>query len=414
MSRLLEDQGKALLQQAGVPVPRHVVATTPAEARAATQALGVPVMLKALVPIGGRGKAGGVRPATSAEEAEAVAHDLLGRSLGPYPVERLLIEERLSIAQELFVSISFDSSRRCPVILASSEGGVEIEALARQRPDHVRSLPIDPLLGFHPYMGKELWARLGLRGAALTGATEVVTRLVQLFAQVDATILEVNPLAMLADGRVVAAAVLLAVDDDALYRQPSLQGVVQPGTDRAWRPLTTLERQAIAVDRADPYRGTARYTEMDGGDIGLLSGGGGGSLLVYDTLLQCGGRPANYTEFGGNPTEEKVYGLVKVILSKPGVRGFLLDANITNNTQTDVVARGLLRAFQELGIHPATFPVVVRLAGVNEAEARRLLEQAGIEYHGDDVTMEDACLVMVEKMRAAPDPGTASPVLGKG
>ena len=138
----------------------------------------------------------------------------------------------------------------------------------------------------------------------------------------------------------IAAAALMAVDDSAMY-PPSRTGrlCVQIGSDRAWRPLTALEKQVVEVNEADPYRGTARYTEMDGGDIGFMCGGGGGSLMMFDTLLSYGGKPANYTEFGGNPPERKVYGLVQGILSKPGVKGLILSANITNNTQVDVVAQ---------------------------------------------------------------------------
>jgi succinyl-CoA synthetase beta subunit/citryl-CoA synthetase large subunit len=162
-----------------------------------------------------------------------------------------------------------------------------------------------------------------------------------------------------------------------------------------------LEKEMVAVDMAESYRGTARYTEMEGGDIGFLCGGGGGSLLAYDTVVRYGGKPANYTEFGGNPTETKVTGLVKGVLSKPGVRSFFMDANITNNTQTDVVAKGIIKAFGEMNIDPKRFPTLVRLAGVNDSEARRIFSEAGIEYYGDDVTMEDAARLLVDKMKKA-------------
>jgi succinyl-CoA synthetase beta subunit/citryl-CoA synthetase large subunit len=140
---------------------------------------------------------------------------------------------------------------------------------------------------------------------------------------------------------------------------------------------------------------------MEGGDIGFLCGGGGGSLLCYDTLLRYGGQPANYTEFGGNPTENKVAGLVKGVLSKPGVKGFFMCGNITNNTQTDVVAKGITRAFKELGIDSQGFPTLVRLPGVNDSEAAGIYSEAGIEYHQDDITMEDAARLIVEKMKQA-------------
>lgn len=155
----------------------------------------------------------------------------------------------------------------------------------------------------------------------------------------------------------------------------------------------------IAVDAAEAYRGTARYTEMEGGEIGFLCGGGGGSLLVYDTLLRFGGRPANYTEFGGNPTETKVSGLVKGVLSKPGVRSFFMNVNITNNTQTDVVAKGIVKAFREIHLDPKVFPTVVRLAGVNDKRAKEICVEAGIDYYGDDITMEYAARLVVDKMK---------------
>jgi succinyl-CoA synthetase beta subunit len=199
----------------------------------------------------------------------------------------------------------------------------------------------------------------------------------------------------------VAAAVLMGMDDDALFRQPGVESEVEPGSDRAWRPLTDLEKRLIAVDSAEPYRGTARYTEMNGGDIGFLCGGGGGSLLLFDALQRYGGRPANYSEFGGNPTETKTYGIASGILSKPGVKGFFLGMNITNNTQTDVVAAAVARAFRARGVDTRSFPALARFAGVGDAMAKEVLEEAGFEYHGEDVTMEDAARLMVEKMRRA-------------
>jgi succinyl-CoA synthetase beta subunit/citryl-CoA synthetase large subunit len=190
----------------------------------------------------------------------------------------------------------------------------------------------------------------------------------------------------------------MGIDDNAAYRHPELADQAQVGSDRAWRPLTELEKEALEVDARDPYRGTACYTEMETGDIGFLCGGGGGSLLVYDALQRYGGRPANYTEFGGNPPERKVYGLTKVILSKPGVEGLLACSNITNNTQQDIVAQGIVRALHDLDIDVTEFPIVIRLPGVNEDKARQVFARAGIDYHSDSITMEDAARMMAERM----------------
>ncbi|MBI4322136.1 MAG: acetate--CoA ligase family protein [Chloroflexi bacterium] len=401
MSRLLENVAKDILARYQVAVPRYLVARNASEAREAAEHLGGAVVLKGLVPVGKRGKAGAVKFAASPAEAESVARTLLGMNVRGFPVEKLLVEEKVDIARELYVSVTFDSSSKLPVVIASAEGGVDIEEVAARDPSRIYTCLVDPFRGFPPFRSKEIWSELGLEGGDLRAATDILVRIYEAFEKSDATILEVNPLAITGAGKAVAAAVLMGVDDDALFRHAELHSVVEPGSDRSWRPLTDLEKHIIEVDAADPYRGTARYTEMEGGDIGFFCGGGGGSLLMFDTLKNCGGAPANYTEFGGNPTERKVFGLAKGILSKPGVRGFFLVANITNNTQTDVVAEGIIRAFKEMEIDVARFPVVIRLAGVNEPRARELLGTAGIEYHGDDITMEDAARLMVQKMRAA-------------
>lgn len=399
MSRVLENISKEILKEEGIAVPEFFVVSNEGEARKAGDELGYPVMAKALVPVGKRGKAGAVKSAENGEEVEKIAKEILSMTIRNFPVERLLVEKKLNIAQELYVSITFDPSKQMPVIIASTAGGIDIEEIARTQPEKMLKYHVDILQGLHSYKAKELWSDLGLEGKNLQQATEFLWRLYQVFRKFDALILEINPLAITSDGKLVAAAVLMGVDDDALHRQPKLADKVEVGSDRAWRPLTLLEKEMIAVDRAEPYRGTARYTEMEGGDIGFFCGGGGGSLLVYDMLLQLGGKPANYTEFGGNPTDTKVYGLAKGILSKPGVTGFLLDANITNNTQTDLVAKGIIRAVQDLKVDVKKFPMVIRLAGVNEPEARNLFVEAGIEYHGDDITMEDAARLIVDKMK---------------
>jgi succinyl-CoA synthetase beta subunit/citryl-CoA synthetase large subunit len=246
-----------------------------------------------------------------------------------------------------------------------------------------------------------MWSDLGLTGGSLQKASTVLWKLYSVFQKYDATLLEINPLALTTGGECVAAAALMGIEDDALYRQPELADRVEVGSDRAWRPLTSLEKEMISVDQSESYRGTAKYTEMEGGNIGFLCGGGGGSLLCYDTLLRYGGRPANYTEFGGNPPEDKVVGLVKGVLSKSGVKGFFMCFNITNNTQTDVVARGVLRAFKVTGIDCQKFPILVRMAGVNDGKAGEILSESGIEYHGDDITMENAARLMVDKMKKA-------------
>jgi succinyl-CoA synthetase beta subunit len=401
MARVLENIGKDLLRENGVPTPEFVVVGTAEEARSAAEKIGCPVVIKALVSVGKRGKAGAVKFADTPDEAAKVAKKILAITVHNFPVERLLVEKKLDISRELYVSITYDSSEMAPIIIASSAGGIDIEEIAKTQPGKILKYPVRMLKGFNSYEAKEIWSDLGLKGRDLQRATMILWRLYQLFIKYDGTIVEINPLAITASGEVVAAAILMGIDDDALYRQAYLSDKVEAGSDRAWRPLTALEKEMIEVDKTEAYRGTARYTEMEGGNIGFFCGGGGGSLLSYDALLRFGGKPANYTEFGGNPPEAKVRGLVKGVLSKVGVKGFYMNLNITNNTQTDIVAKGIIGAFQDLNIDPKKFPAVLRLAGVHDAEARRLCTEAGLEYHGDDITMEDTARIIVDRMKQA-------------
>jgi succinyl-CoA synthetase beta subunit/citryl-CoA synthetase large subunit len=401
VGRLLESSSKQLLAENAIAVPRSFVATSPAEAREKAELLGGKVVLKALVPIGKRGKAGAIKFASNPAMAAELAGQMLGTVVRHYPVEKILVEEKLAIERELFVSFTIDKMRRRHAVLVSSAGGIDVEEISAKYPELMQIIHIDPYKGLADFRAKEVWAELGLEGTVLRQASDMLLKLYRFFVKYDCTILEINPLAVTKDNKVIAAASVMAVDDSAMFRHPELADAVQVGSDRAWRPLTELEKQVVEVNEADPYRGTARYTEMDGGDIGFMCGGGGASLLMFDELLSHGGKPANYTEFGGNPPEKKVYGLVIGILSKPGVRGLIVCGNITNNTQVDVVSRGIVAAIKDKGIDPRKFPVLVRYAGVNDAVGREVFTAAGVEYYGEEITMTVAAKKMVEKMRQA-------------
>jgi len=220
---------------------------------------------------------------------------------------------------------------------------------------------------------------------------------VDVYFETDARLLELNPIGLVRRGEgveAIAVGALLDVDDNALPRHPALAALARVGG----RPPTPLEVQARKVAAFEPYRGTARFVELDG-DIGLLCGGGGGSLVFFDAVQRAGGRAACLTELGGNPSEEKVRRLARVVLSCPGVKGLLVGHNITNNTQVDLVAKGVLAALDELGLGPSEFPVVPREVGTNDVEGRELLELAGIEYLGEETTMEEAAARIVERVR---------------
>ncbi|GLB60614.1 ATP-grasp domain-containing protein [Cytobacillus sp. NCCP-133] len=396
MGRMLEDVSKTILKECGIPVPGHSVISNSNEIT--DQHLSHPCVLKALVPVGKRGKAGAIKFANTVEEAKRKADEILEMTVRNFPVEKVLLEEKINIDEEWYVSITIDSQKQVPVIIATREGGIEVEDLVKDAPEKVVVFYIEPFTQLYPYQAKEIWSKLGVTGKPLVKAAAILCKLYDVFIKFDCYILEINPLVLSKDENVIAAASVMGVDDAALYRHPELEGKVESGSERSWRPLTELEKEMVKVNDAD-YRGTARYTEMDGGEIGFMCGGGGGSLLSFDALTNLGALPANYTETGGNPSEEKVKGLTKGILSKKGVKGLFVAHNITNNTQIDVMARGVVEALHELGINPKTFPIVVREAGVNDEEGKRIFLEAGITYFGEDLTIEEAAAEMVKKMK---------------
>jgi succinyl-CoA synthetase beta subunit len=400
MGRILEHHSKRILSQHGIPTPANWVAVSDEVVEDIVKEFNKKVVLKALVPVGKRGKSGAIQFASTPLEAKEKVKRLLGMTVQLFPVEQVLIEECLDIAEEWFISITLDRQKQLPVIIVTTDGGVEVEDLVNNSPEKIKIVYVDPFTGLNSFQAKEIWSDLGLTGKPLVQATSILHKLYSIFMQYDCYILEINPLVLTNSGDVVAAATVMGVDDTALFRQPELQGLVQVGSERAWRPLTELEKRMIAINDAD-YRGTARYTEMEGGDIGFMCGGGGGSLLCYDALLKLGGAPANYAETGGNPSLEKVYGLAKGILSKSGVKGLFVAHNITNNTQIDVMAEGIVKAIRELGIDPQKFPIVVREAGVNDAKGKAIFVASGVDYYGEEITMEQAAAIMVKRMKEA-------------
>lgn len=399
MARILENYSLNLLEKSGLEVVNFKVAKTPEEVADYVLEIKKEVVIKALVPVGKRGKAGAVKFASNPTEAKEAASSILGTSVGNYPVEEVIVAEKIKDAKELYVSISIDKKTACPVIVFSINGGIDIEEIAEKFPEKVVMQHINPLRGLLLHQSIELLENAGLKGIEIRKVANALQTIYKVFVSYDCTLLEINPIFLTNQGEVIVPACVLKIDDSAMFRQKDLVEIAQKGSERAWRPLTEIEKKVKLIQDAEPYRGTARYTEMDGGNIGFMCGGGGGSLVLYDELIALGGEPANYTEFGGNPTEEKVYNLALNILSKPGVRGLFVSHNITNNTQVDVEARGIVRAIKEKGLDPKKFPIVVRAPGVNETEGFKIFEDADIEYYGDDITMTDSARKMVEKMK---------------
>jgi len=394
MARLTEDQIKELLNSDGFSVGDFFVITNVNQIENITNSLKYPLVLKALVPTGKRGKAGAIQFAEDKKEALEKAKKLFSIKVKNYPVKKILLEKKVDIQKELYLSFSYDHTKQIPIAIASTEGGVDIEEV-----NSIQYKFIDPIIGFNPYQARELWIDLGVKGKLIQLLGNITYKLYLFFEKYDAYILEINPLSITKEGETVIVGTLMGIDDAAVFRQKNVAPYIQLGAERYWKPLTEREKKAVEVNETEPYRGTARYTEMEKGDIGFMCGGGGGSLLLFDALLKAGGKPANYSEFGGNPSAVKIYGLCKVILSKPNVKGLFVAQNITNNTQVDLVAEGVVKAIRDLNIDTAKFPIVVREAGVNEEKAKEIFKSAGIEYYNDDITLNQAAKRMVEKMK---------------
>lgn len=400
MARILEHHAKQMFSTAGIPIPEGYPALSADQAATIAEGMGRPVVIKALVPVGKRGEAGAVQFAEDSRGAAQAATDLIGRYIGAYMIDTVLVEERVDIASELYISIIIDRDERRPRIVLSARGGVSIEEVASEQPDAIISQSLSMSGGLPEFRARELWVQAGLTGPVIPRLGHLTNRLWNLFVQHDLRLIEINPLFVTPEETVVAGDAVVSVDDSAGFRHPDLERFTVPGTDRSWRPMTELEAQAHRVHQQDAYRGSARYLELDGGNIGFLCGGGGASLLLFDHLVQAGGQPANYAEIGGNPTQEKVAGMTRVVLSKPGVEGLFIAHNITNNTQIDVIARGVVQGLRQAGRDPASFPVVAREAGLHDAEGRKIFEDTGIRYFGEDTTLAGAAQHMIDAMRA--------------
>ncbi len=395
MARILEHRAKELLKKAGIRVPNNYACNSAEEAREAAEKIQGKVAVKALVPVGGRGRVGAVKFADTAEEASACCGQLLGTSVKGWPCGQVLVEEFIPAAHEYYVSITFDSRTRGPVVLLGCQGGMGVEEAA----SNLCTFPVNILRGLRGYAAREMWQTSGVTGKSLRGCGELLEKLYRMFRQYHVKLIEINPLLRTADDAFVAADAVLIVDDEGVKKNTDLAEADDYGVENFGRLPSEREQEMIRIDQLDPYRGTARFLELGEGDIGFMCGGGGGSLVMMDALTRYGGKPLNYTEMGGNPTERKMIGLAKTVLSQPGLKGFLRVGNISSNTQVDVIAGALVKAVRELGIDPKTIPMVVRAAGLNEDEGRRILEEAGIAYFSDEYTMVQAAKKLLSLMR---------------
>jgi succinyl-CoA synthetase beta subunit len=347
--------GKDLFRAHGIATPRGRVAHNPAEAAAAAEELGGRAVVKVQVRAGGRGKGGGVvlvdTPRAAAEEAER----MLGGDFNGHAVTRVLVEERLPIAREFYTSMLLDRSSGDMLAMMTAEGGVDIETLADERPEAIRRVHVDPMLGLRAYHVRELTQTLPL--GAREGAADVLRRLWTLLGERDATLLEVNPLVQLEDDRVVALDAKVTIDDNALYRHEDLAAL------ESEFPIDPVERRAKDAG--------LQYVKLDG-EVGIIGNGAGLVMSTLDVVAQAGARAANFLDVGGGASADTMATSLEVILSDPAVRAVFI--NIFGGiTRCDVVARGILDALARV---EATVPIVVRLDGTNADEGRRIVAQA--------------------------------------
>ncbi len=361
--KLYEFEGKRLLAENGIAVPRGQVATNAEEASIAAAGLGDSVVVKAQLLVGGRGKAGLVRPASGRREAAQVAAQILDGSLGGEKVQQVLVEERLQIARELYLSISVDRLAGCPLILASSEGGVEIEDVAAARPEAVVRRHVDVLRGLRAYEAMEVAKGIGLGGDEATSFSRFLLKLYGAFCQMDAHLVEVNPLVLTAEGKLVAADAKVIVDDDAAFRQSIFQSRPhEPG-------LTELEREGREKRLG--------YVDLEG-DVALMGNGAGLVLSLLDLVKHFGARPANFLDTGGGASRARAKDALTLVLKKaerdPQVKSILLAFSLSISLPEDA-AGGVLDALAERGSRVPIFAVV---HGTRAELGEEMLRSAGI------------------------------------
>jgi succinyl-CoA synthetase beta subunit len=377
---LYEHMGKDLFRAQGIPTPAGRVCRTPQEAAEAARSFGGSAVVKVQVQVGGRGKGGGVELCRSPEAAAGAAERMLRDGFKGNPVDRVLAEELLPISEEFYTSIVLDRSTGGYLAMMTAEGGVDIETLARERPEAIRRVQIDPLLGLRSYHLRRLTG--ALPEAAREGAADVVRKLFDLLWERDATLVEVNPLVLLDVGRVIALDAKVTIDDNALTRQPDLAPLAQEF------PIDPVEKRAKDAG--------LQYVKLDG-EVGIIGNGAGLVMSTLDVVARAGARAANFLDIGGGASADTMATSLEVILSDPAVRCVFV--NIFGGiTRCDVVANGVLEALTRV---EATVPIVLRLDGTNAEEGRRIIDEARHPMIVSVPTMDEAAAEAARLSREA-------------
>ncbi len=379
-----EYQAKSILARYGVPVPRGGVASTPAEALEIARDLSGRAVIKAQVHAGGRGRAGGVKVVNTPQEAEQAAASLLGKLLvtaqtGPQgaPVGKVLVEEAAEVTKELYLGLTIDRAFRGPAMIASEAGGMEIEEVAAREPEKIHKEAIDPLVGFQPFQGRRLAYALNLEPELVRPTAQLMVALYKLFVENDCSLVEINPLAIVQNKRIIALDAKVNFEDDALFRHPDLREMRDP-------------------DQEDPFEAQAQeydisYVRLDG-DVGCLVNGAGLAMATMDVIRSTGASPANFLDVGGGASEDKVARAFSIMLSDPQVKRVLVNV-FGGILRCDIAARGIVKACKEKG---ADLPILVRMLGTNVEEGKAALRESGL-----NVTFADSLSEVAEKMRAS-------------
>lgn len=357
--KLHEYQSKSIFARYGVPIPRGRVAGIASEAKQIAEELGGRVIVKSQVLVGGRGKAGGIRLAKSPQEAEELATHILGMEIKGLKVRKVLIDEAVTIVKEIYLGITNDRAQRCPVMMASSEGGMEIEEVARKTPEKILKVAIDPLLGLRDFQARDLAVSMDLPKEHWKMFITIAHGLWRAYQENDGTLVEINPLVITADNRLLALDGKMIIDDNALYRHLDLT------------ETRDLDEEAPAEIEARKYG--LSFIKLDG-EIGCMVNGAGLAMATMDIIKLFGGTPANFLDIGGGASSEKVAAALRIILADKNVKAVLI--NIFGGiTRGDEVARGILTAIRE--VEPKV-PMIVRLVGTNAEEGRRLLANSNL------------------------------------
>lgn len=357
--KLHEYQSKRVFAQYGVPIPSGEVATTPAQARAIAEGIGKPVVIKSQVLVGGRGKAGGIKLARTPDEAEEVAGHILGMDIKGLTVKQVLVDEAADIRSEIYLGAVLDRSARKVAIMASSEGGVEIEEVAAQTPEKIITVHVHPLLGMQGFQARQLAYGIGLPKEHIAAFTRIALSLYQAFVESDASLAEINPLVINGDNQLQAVDGKILLDDSALPRQEQLAALRDPDED--------------SPTEAEARESGLSYIDLDG-EIGCMVNGAGLAMATMDIIKLYGGNPANFLDIGGGAGADKVLAALRIILRDARVKAVLI--NIFGGiTRCDEVANGIVEAITSLNVE---VPIVVRMVGVNEDEGRQILAASNL------------------------------------